>query len=260
MEMSGSYLEAMKILGRRTAEFHLALSGERKDPDFRPEKPTAAVTELFAETIAREIKNTMALLAGSITILSPDCRRDADHVLKEGTNLLDRVHALADLGPDLGLLVRGHGDYHLGQVLSTGDDFILLDFEGEPLRPLGERRRKRPALKDVAGMLRSFDYASFTAFSKAAAGSRHNHRQLVPWRRAWYEWAGGAFLGAYLKTAAQAAFLPARDIDLILEVFMLEKVFYELHYELNNRPDWIHLPLAGILEIISKQKTYRRRK
>lgn len=257
-KMAGSFLRSMATLGRRTAEFHLALAQDRRNPDFKPERPTVATTELLAESISHEIKGGLAMLSTGLGALPPDLRTAADLVLSQGTELLGVVQELAGVGENLGMLIRGHGDYHLGQVLQVANDFVLLDFEGEPLRPLHERRRKQSVLKDLAGMIRSFHYAAHAALMPAAGDNLHDMPEMAPWRRAWQEWVSAAFLRAYLATAGQAPFLPAADMDLILEVFLLEKVFYELKYELNNRPDWLSIPLAGILAILDKQKKHRR--
>jgi maltose alpha-D-glucosyltransferase/alpha-amylase len=252
-EISGLFLQAIRTLGKRTAEFHLALAKDSANRDFKPEKPDQSFTEHLSEALSHEIVQTLALLSGKINDLEPAVRQEADLVLREGPELLGMVQRIATAGENLGTLIRIHGDYHLGQVLRTDtDDFVLLDFEGEPLRPLAERRRKGSPLKDVAGMIRSFHYAAHTPFrqqAKPAAGKVADR-----WRQAWQQWTSAAFLNAYLDTAAGASFLPAGDPDFFLEFFLLEKVFYELRYELNNRPDWVSIPLTGIADIIGRQK------
>jgi maltose alpha-D-glucosyltransferase/alpha-amylase len=149
---------------------------------------------------------------------------------------LATYHRLKDLKPD-GLRIRIHGDYHLGQVLRVPNDFVILDFEGEPLKPLAERRAKHCPLKDVAGMLRSFSYASY-------AGLPDNETQ----RREWEHTVSGAFLEAYRNEARQASFLPADEdaFQTLLEAYVFDKAFYELNYEMDNRPDWLRIPLAAV--------------
>ncbi|MCL7488234.1 MAG: maltose alpha-D-glucosyltransferase [Desulfobulbaceae bacterium] len=260
VSMDPGYVEAAGTLGRRTAQFHLALAQEKKNAQFKPVKATAVFTEQLAETISREVQEVLAMLGAAISDVSPSVRKQADRVLVEGPDLLGRIGSAADIGENLGLLIRHHGDYHLGQVLRTNDnDFILLDFEGEPLRPLAERRSKNSPLKDIAGMIRSFQYAVSSALS-ASAESDTERVKLQPWGRAWYEWICTVFLKSYFDTAGDAPFLPKTDAGFILEIFLLEKVFYELKYELNNRPDWMHIPLAGIIDIIDGKKTTRREK
>jgi maltose alpha-D-glucosyltransferase/alpha-amylase len=150
--------------------------------------------------------------------------------------------------------IRCHGDFHLGQVLQTGDDFLIIDFEGEPGRPLGQRRIKRTPLRDVAGMLRSFHYAPWALLLGQTAGSDFRPEDLERLRPAahfWYRWVSAAYLRSYLAAAGESSFIP-RDpaqISLLLDLYMFEKALYEIGYELNSRPDWVGIPLRGILEL-----------
>ena len=153
--------------------------------------------------------------------------------------------------------IRCHGDYHLGQVLYTGKDFFIIDFEGEPARPLSERRIKRSPLRDVAGMLRSFHYAAYAAlFEQEASGVYASHPEsltvLEPWARVWYLWVSAVFLKTYLEVASKAPFLPRtrEELQVMLDAYLLEKAVYELGYELNSRPDWIRIPLQGISQLL----------
>ncbi|PYR57744.1 MAG: alpha-amylase, partial [Acidobacteria bacterium] len=148
--------------------------------------------------------------------------------------------------------IRVHGDYHLGQVLWSEGDFYILDFEGEPARPLAERRVKESPLKDVAGMLRSFNYAAYAALFAHASARPAEFDRLEQWAKAWQVWTAASFLKGYLKAAADATFLPADPVQRasLLDLFLLDKAFYELNYELNNRPEWIRIPLRGILELL----------
>jgi len=151
--------------------------------------------------------------------------------------------------------IRCHGDYHLGQVLYTGDDFWIIDFEGEPARSLVERRRKRSPLADVAGMLRSFHYAVYGQLTTDMADSQVRPVDvpvLEPWAAVWYAWVGAAFLEAYLSAMAQGRLLPDDHaaVAVVLDVHLLEKGLYEIGYELNNRPDWVGIPLRGVLDVL----------
>jgi len=152
--------------------------------------------------------------------------------------------------------IRVHGDYHLGQVLITGDDVLILDFEGEPARSLSERKLKRSPWKDVSGMLRSFHYAVHSAWPKdeaPGAGSNATAEVRAAEGRAekWPQAMAETFLQAYLETTKDAAFVPSeRDRQILLRVYLMEKAVYELGYELNNRPDWAHIPMAGILSLV----------
>jgi maltose alpha-D-glucosyltransferase/alpha-amylase len=149
--------------------------------------------------------------------------------------------------------IRCHGDYHLGQVLWTGKDFVIIDFEGEPNRSLSQRRLKRPALVDVAGMIRSFHYASRAAGIRLSRDLNTSlHADLEGWLTLWYRWVSGTFLDAYLEVARPGGFLPSDPDQLagLLDFFLLEKAVYELGYEANSRPDWVDIPARGVLDIL----------
>jgi maltose alpha-D-glucosyltransferase/alpha-amylase len=184
---------------------------------------------------------------------------DAQAVLGLESEALRRFQTL--LGPQLsGMRIRCHGDYHLGQVLFTGKDFVIIDFEGEPTRPLSQRRLKRSPLVDVAGMLRSFSYAADTAlFNELARGTVPPERtsSLEAWARMWQAWVSSAFLNEYLKTVGDAGILPKsrEELSLLLRVLLLEKALYEVGYELNNRPDWLRIPLRGVLSELTPSTT-----
>jgi maltose alpha-D-glucosyltransferase/alpha-amylase len=152
--------------------------------------------------------------------------------------------------------IRIHGDYHLGQVLYTGNDFVIIDFEGEPARPLSERRLKRGGLRDVAGMLRSFHYAPYAVVFGAAPGSyvrKEDMSRLEAGARFWHQWVSAAFLRAYLHESGAKSHLPSTDqgIEVLLNSYLMEKALYEIVYELNNRPDWVKIPLRGLLDLLA---------
>jgi maltose alpha-D-glucosyltransferase / alpha-amylase len=254
LALIGGYLEAARLLGTRTGEMHLALASDPDDPEFAPEPFTALYQrslyqsmrnlgtrsfQLLDENLSRLPKPAMAL-AQQLLAAQP-------HVLRLLRNVLDRKITA--------LRLRCHGDYHLGQVLYTGRDFVITDFEGEPARPLSERRIKRSPLRDVAGMLRSFHYAAHTTLATRVTGTLARPDEmpgLEAWSRYWQVWVSSAFLRAYLKSAADGGFLPgSRDeLSALLDAYILEKALYELGYELNNRPDWVAIPLQGILSLV----------
>jgi len=151
----------------------------------------------------------------------------------------------------LGQRIRIHGDYHLGQVLQVKTDYVILDFEGEPARPIEERRAKLSPLKDVAGMLRSLSYAAYSGLIAHTARRPEDWESLEPWARLWERSMGAEFLRAYRNTAQDARFLPSSDdgFQKLLAVFLLDKALYELSYELNNRPAWVRVPLLGLLSL-----------
>jgi maltose alpha-D-glucosyltransferase/alpha-amylase len=147
--------------------------------------------------------------------------------------------------------IRIHGDYHLGQALYTGKDFVILDFEGEPARALHERKLKRSALRDVAGMMRSFQYAAYSALWQPAMRSE-DVPFLERWADLWYRQMSSVFLQRYLMTTAGAIFVPQNeeDLQILLEAYLLDKAVYEVGYELNHRPDWVVIPIRGIKHIL----------
>jgi trehalose synthase-fused probable maltokinase len=253
VDSAGPSLESARLLGRRTAEFHVALSHERRDAAFTPVPMSTEYLRGLADDFSRRAQETLELLNARIQLLPAGVSASVHEVLSRGSVLTRRFEALEGMR-SRATRQRCHGDYHLGQVLRTSDDFILLDFEGEPLHSLEQRRKKVSPLKDVAGMLRSFSYAVHSAWREAVAGDPGLSAKREPWLRAWEVWTSAAFLGAYLETAGAAAFLPQeeQELETLLDAFLLDKAFYELGYELNNRPDWLPIPLEGIREIAGR--------
>lgn len=250
----GPYLDSARLLGRRTAELHLALASDSSDPAFAPEPFSLAYQQALQQSMCSLNGRVMHLLRDRLTSLPAAAQAAAQQVLAREAEIAGRFDSLLERQLS-GLRTRIHGDYHLGQVLYTGQDFMIIDFEGEPARPLSERRQKRSALQDVAGMLRSFHYAAYAAYFTQAeqlAGQPEALARLEAPRRFWHRWVSLAFLQAYLQAAGDAAFLPhsREDLRLLLDAYLLEKAVYELGYELNNRPDWVRIPLQGILQTL----------
>ncbi|RPI57029.1 MAG: hypothetical protein EHM55_03285 [Acidobacteria bacterium] len=249
-ELVGGYAKAMALLGTRTAELHLALSAVTDEPDFAPEQTTEAELAAAARREREQAVAFLDLLEGRDETLDTDARFLANQVLARRAVLLTRIDSLwAGLCPYT--KIRIHGDYHLGQVLCVGDDFVIIDFEGEPARPLVERRAKQSPLRDVAGMLRSLSYAAETGL-RAAAGADASRARLAAWARGWESCTSTSFVEGYLHAAGAAVFVPSdsNQFRRALDLFMLHKALYELHYEMNNRPSWVTLPLRGILEML----------
>ena len=246
-EMAGAYFEQLRLLGRRTAELHLALASATDNPAFVPEPFTSHYRRSLYQSIRSLARTTFDLLRRRLNTLPEPLRDEARAVLAAEDPLLRQVRSVLERRLAM-LRIRFHGDYHLGQVLYTGKDFVILDFEGEPSRSLSERRFKRSPLRDVAGMVRSFEYA-------AAYALRHGPRRaedvpaLQPWARLWSRWASAAFVRGYMLALGDAPFFPRDPLELtpMLDFYLLEKTVYELRYELNNRPDWVRIPLEAIL-------------
>jgi predicted trehalose synthase len=222
-------------LGEVTAALHTTLASDSSDPSFAPEEPSSESLALLSASVDEEIEQVFVHLPHSDSVAP---------IAGRGEEVRDRLRLLSTIGP-VGRVIRHHGDYHLGQVLWTDDDdWVVLDFEGEPARSLPERRRKRSPLRDVAGMLRSFAYVS-----QAAPILRG-----VDAPEGWEGRCRQAFLDGYFS-AVDASILPPGEngITRLLSIFELEKAVYELRYELNNRPDWIDIPVAGILRILEDE-------
>jgi maltose alpha-D-glucosyltransferase/alpha-amylase len=254
-EVIGSFLQSARLLGRRTAELHNALA-EGEGDAFAPEPFTPHHQRSVYQSMRNLTGRTLALLRRGLAALPERERAHAQRVAAAEGEILRRFKEVLDRRLKA-TRIRTHGDYHLGQVLYTGRDFQILDFEGEPSRSLSDRRAKRTPLRDVAGMLRSFHYATFAAIgAQTARGVVEPDSELLhdleAWGRYWYSWVSGAYLGAYLEAAAGASYLPADDDGLrsLLETSLLEKAVYELGYELNNRPGWVLIPLLGVEELI----------
>jgi len=256
-EAAGPALEAAALLGRRTAELHLALSTPTEDAAFSAEAATRADMEEDARRIEAQLAAACDLLKARFAGLNEAISEAAILLLARRRALLERIRALAGL-PTAGQRIRIHGDYHLGQTLRTrkapAGDFILIDFEGEPARSLAERRSKQSPLKDVAGMVRSFSYAAFSGideFLKERNAGGQASERLTAWAAQWERAVTAEFLTRYRQTiAANPALLPPpAQAETLLEAYVLEKALYELAYELNHRPAWLHIPLSGILQL-----------
>jgi maltose alpha-D-glucosyltransferase/alpha-amylase len=252
LKRMGSYLDVAKLLGRRVAELHRALAA-RDDPAFAAEPFTSLYQRSTFQTMRNQASATFATLRRLMPALPDDVRPQAETALALQERVMAEVRDLTKAKVNAAR-IRTHGDFHGGQVLWTGKDVVIIDFEGEPGRPLSERRHKRSALADVAGMLRSFHYAAFGTLLNPRVGGtvrREDVARLEPWATAWYVTVCSAFLGAYLKEATTQPFVPESRDELVtlLELSMLQKTLYELAYELNNRPDWVSIPLRGLLEL-----------
>ncbi|TML70435.1 MAG: maltose alpha-D-glucosyltransferase [Actinobacteria bacterium] len=259
-ETSEGYIRSAELLGRRTAELHATLARGDGGPAFAPEPFTSLYQRSLYQTQRNLTRRNLRLLRRVQGRLDPSVQELAGRVLAQESELLERFRGL--LGRRLtGQRTRYHGDFHLGQALYTGKDFVIIDFEGEPGRSLADRRIKSSPLRDVAGMLRSFDYAAHAGLRDLAERGlvepeSDSYRDLVRWGRMWRSWATAAYLRSYLETARLGAFLPDTDeeLGLLLELYVLEKALYELGYELSSRPEWVEIPLAGILHLLEASR------
>jgi trehalose synthase-fused probable maltokinase len=232
------FVARARMLGEVTGRLHTALGSDNQDPAFAPEDTSAEGLGLLTATVDEEIERVFLAL--------PDDHEDLAPIRGRGEEVRERLRMLTHVG-SAGRIIRHHGDYHLGQVMHTADgDWVVLDFEGEPARTLIERRRKRSPLRDVAGMLRSFAYA--------ATASELLHSAPAP--AGWENEVRAAYLDGYVEETDQSLLPPGRAaVERLLAVFELEKAVYELRYELDNRPEWVKIPVAGIARLLDPETT-----
>jgi len=248
------YLRAATTLGRRTAELHLTLA-ESTDPAFAPEAVDPSMLDALATDQQRHADTALNLLAERLGALNDASRAHAEAVLAHRDALRSRFDELR-IARDGGMRIRVHGDYHLGQVLRTEEDFVILDFEGEPARSIAERRAKQSPVKDVAGMVRSYSYAAYAALFAFTLHAPDEYARLEAWADTWQIGVSEAFLNGYLATigadtASKRLLVPdTAGWPVLFRAFMLDKAMYELAYELNHRPEWVRIPLIGIRKLI----------
>jgi maltose alpha-D-glucosyltransferase / alpha-amylase len=248
--IGGIYPEKAQLLGKRTGELHRALASNGDNPAFAPEPFSTMAQRSAYQSMRALLRRNFALLQKKLQDVPDPLREEAREVLGAEKEILSREKLLLDRRANAAK-IRIHGDYHLGQILYTGKDFVILDFEGEPARALGERKLKRSALRDVAGMMRSFQYAAYSALWQPAMRSE-DVPFLERWADLWYRQISSVFLQSYLQTTADAIFVPqnAEDLQILLQAYLLDKAVYEIGYELNNRPGWVVIPIRGIKHIL----------
>jgi len=250
LDLVGTYIDRVRLLGMRTAELHLALASEPTSPLFHPEPYDIMHQQSMYGSVVAHMARTFEVLRTKRSSLTPELASIAYELISREPQIDRLLERVTKRRFDV-VRIRLHGDYHLGQVLWTGNDFLIIDFEGEPGRPLSQRRFKRNPLRDVAGMVRSLEYAS----AAALRDGRHRPEDagvLSVWARAWTEWCSASFLGGYLDRVAGTKLVPPNDADLehLLRFFMFEKVIYEIGYEIDNRPDWLEIPMRGLLALL----------
>ncbi|HEX2868502.1 MAG TPA: maltose alpha-D-glucosyltransferase [Ignavibacteriales bacterium] len=245
-----SFFEKARILGKRTGEMHAALS-HAQEPEFQPEPFSMFYQKSLYQTLQTNTRRGLDFLKANVKSFSPEKKKDAEKILSMEDKILDFCRSILNKKISA-KKIRIHGDYHLGQVLSTGDDFMIIDFEGEPVRSPGERRLKYPAMRDVAGMVRSFHYAVYSVFFQRTKVRPEEVSQLQSWIEPWYYYITGAFLSSYLEAIRGYEIVPEKkdELNILLNLFLIDKSIYEIGYELNNRPDWVIIPMQGILLIM----------
>jgi maltose alpha-D-glucosyltransferase/alpha-amylase len=246
----GIALDSVARLAKRTAALHLALAAQQDDPAMVPEPLTPGDLQDLLVALRGKAVKVFDVLRDNVARLPDETLDLAGQALGRRRQVLDafRYSGSADFQAQR---IRVHGDYHLGQVLQVHTDYVILDFEGEPERSITERRSKHSPLKDVAGMLRSLAYAAYAGLIAYTTRRPEDFEMLEPWARLWERSTAAEFLRAYREAAGGAAFLPSSEADLrgLLTLYWLDKVLYELSYELNHRPDWVRIPLIGILSL-----------
>jgi maltose alpha-D-glucosyltransferase/alpha-amylase len=251
-ELLGNYLDGIRALARRTGEMHIALSSRPDVPAFAPEPFTTFYRQSVYHGILGQLNRSFDTLRSRVSSLPENAQSRISEALSREGEIRDRLLLLRDKRMS-GNRIRQHGDYQLSNVLYSGSDWFITNFEGDPYRPLSERRIKRSALRDVATMLRSFHYVSHAALFGDVPGivpSREAYPQLERWAKTWYQWVSNIFLESYLKVASGGQFLPKdyEETRTLLGAYMIERALSEIEYELEHRPEWARIPVHGILE------------
>ena len=246
-----TYLVPAENLGQRTAALHLALAQGASDAAFAPEPMTATDLTALAADFCHHAEEVLEVLTSQADMLPESLGAQVHRLIAQRATIMERLQAVATLTPGM-TRIRCHGDYHLAQLLWYENSFVIIDFEGEPMRPLAERRRKQSPFKDIAGMLRSFSYAAYAALFAFTRTRPEDLGRLEPWAAYWQHWISVRFLQSYFATAAGASFVPSErhELVMLLKAFVLDKALYELHYELNNRMDWLRIPLQSLLRLL----------
>ncbi|MEM9674699.1 MAG: maltose alpha-D-glucosyltransferase [Bacteroidota bacterium] len=251
--LSGIPAERASLLGERTAEMHIALGAHPEVTDFGSENFSLHYQRSLYSSLQSQVRSAYQSLDKQMKSLPQEVMEDANLVKSMRKDILKCMQRIYRRKMS-STKIRAHGDYHLGQVLFTGKDFVIIDFEGEPARPFSERRLKRSPLRDVAGMIRSFHYAAYSSLFENERFKRGDADYLEDWAELWYHYMSGFYIHSYLETAQGHNFLPdnQEDFNTLIQTFLLEKAVYELNYELNNRPNWAIIPMRGIQYVMQK--------
>ena len=249
--MGVAVFERMSLLGQRTAEMHMNLASRTDDPDFEPEAFSLHYQRSLFSSLQSLTRGAYQSLEQNIKSIPEAFIDEAKEIMGMKNDILKKMRKIHSKKFN-SIKIRNHGDYHLGQVLFTGKDFFIIDFEGEPARTFSERRLKRSPLRDVAGMLRSFHYAAYSSLFKLTAIRPEDMEILEKWAELWYHYISGTYIKSYIRTLGKTNLIPdnREDLKTMLDTYILEKAVYELNYELNNRPDWVIIPIKGIKYIM----------
>jgi maltose alpha-D-glucosyltransferase/alpha-amylase len=250
-ELMGHYVTLARRLAERTAQVHLALASRKEPAAFAPEAFTTMHQQSIYQWTRALLVRTFEQLRKLVGRLPEDVAPQAAALLAKESSFEDRLKQVTQVKVSA-QRIRCHGDLHLGQVLHTGDDFVIIDFEGEPARPLNERSYKRCPLRDVMGMIRSFNYATESVLRNGRYREQDIER-LRPWARMWEDHVSAVYLRSYLDTTSGAPFVPDDEaqVEMLLSFYEIEKAIHEVSYELNNRPDWLPIPIAGLLGLLA---------
>jgi len=257
LDLLGTKVELLRLLGQRTAELHVALSSRQDIPEFAPEPFTDFYRMGVYHGMIGHLGRTFEALRGRSMKMGGVAQAEIKDLLEQEGVLRGLLHALRD-ERITSTRIRHHGDFHLSHMLFTGNDVVFTDFDGAPDRPLSERRIKRSALRDVACMIRSFNYVSYAVLFGQVPGivaAPETKPQLEIWAKAWRTWTSAIFLKAYLDTAKSGEFVPpsAKERRILLRSYLIEKCLLEINHELEYRPDWLRIPVRGILDQLKQQ-------
>ena len=247
-----AYLGMIEKLAERTADMHLALASLDNEPAFAPEQFTTLYQRSIYQAMCEQVKRTVILIREVMPTLPVEQQKLCALFLQNQKAILQQFTPIRMEKIDT-LKIRIHGDYHLGQVLFTGKDFVIIDFEGEPARPISERKIKRSVFRDISGMLRSFNYAAFNLLKQNQSVFRNEEcLALEPWGDLWSFYVGQHFLDTYFEKTRGSNIVPEEpnQREHLMRAYLMNKAVYELNYELNNRPEWAGIPLRGILKLL----------
>lgn len=256
-ELLGVYIKDAAKLGARTAEMHVALGKHSDLTAFQPEAISRNELIDISSTMRYDVVKVFKLLEQKVRTAEPDLVNSIKSLLLYRPKVVDLLDRLATINEEL-TKIRCHGDYHLGQVLYSGGDFFILDFEGEPSKPLEQRIAKQTPLKDVAGMVRSFSYATYASLFLFTHNRAEDLEAFLPWAKACEAWSSASFLKGYLHAMEGSTLVPSDRGEFFraLLPFMIDKAFYEIYYEVNNRPDWLRVPVSSVLEYLKAGAFY----